>query len=90
MNTPKLNELQKIAFLKDPDYAFVVRGEMINLLRLEFRSLFERGGVYYSIYDQIENEEEFDMPHKSEEDIKILVLYFDDSVLDLMGEILKI
>ncbi len=37
------------------------------------------GGIYYSVYDRKDNEDEV-----------IVVTYVDDTLLDVMGEILKI
>ena len=59
------------------------------MLRLELDSLVSRGGVFYSIFDKIEKEEDFDKTERTT-DTMMVVLYFDDSVVDLMGEILEI
>ena len=48
-----------------------------------------RGGVYYSIYDQINTQDDFNKTTRTH-DTMMVVLYFDDSVIDLMGEILGI
>ena len=47
------------------------------------------GGVYYSVFDKIETEEDFDKTKRGS-DTMMVVLYFDDTVIDLMGEILGI
>ena len=48
-----------------------------------------RGGVYYSVYDKIETHEDFNKTTR-EADTMIVVLYFDDSVIDQMAEMLGI
>lgn len=52
-------------------------------------SLVERGGVYYSIYDKIESDEDFNKETRGSDQM-MLVLYFDDSVIDTMAEIINI
>ena len=83
-----------MAHYKTPDYCFITRGDTINILRLELNSLVSRGGVFYSIYDLIEKPEDFDKTIETRgddtNDTMIVVLYFDDSVIDLMGEILEV
>ena len=59
------------------------------MLRLELDSLVSRGGIYYSIFDKIEKDEDFYKEERGS-DTMMVVLYFDDSVVDLMGEILKV
>lgn len=49
---------------------------MLPILRIELDSLIREGGVYYSVFDKI-----------SDPDTKIVVLFFDDSLIDLMAEI---
>ena len=49
---------------------------MLPILRLELDSLIRDGGVYFSVFDRIEDK-----------DTKMVVLYFDDSLIDLMAEI---
>jgi len=45
--------------------------------------------VYYSIFDKIEDKDDFEKTHRGN-DLMMIVLYFDDAVIDLMGEILEI
>mmetsp|Transcript_4213 Transcript_4213/g.5237 ORF Transcript_4213/g.5237 Transcript_4213/m.5237 type:complete len:88 (-) Transcript_4213:2273-2536(-) len=80
---------QKLAHFKSPDYCIVVRADTLFLFLSQLRSLVSRGGVYYSIYDKIETPEDFNKMTRSM-DTMMVVLYFDDSVIDLMGEILNI
>ena len=80
---------QKLAHYETPDYCFVTRADTLQALRLELDSLVSRGGVYYSIFDKIDAPEDFEKKERTT-DTMILVLYFDDSVVDLMGEILQI
>ena len=56
-------------------------------MRLELDSLVSRGGVYYSIYDKVSKPDDF-MKENRTSDLMMVVLYFDDSVVDLMAEIL--
>ena len=80
---------QRLAHYKTPDYCLVTRADTLALLRLELDSLVSRGGVFYSIFDQVENPEDFDKTERTT-DKMMVVLYFDDSVIDLMGEILSV
>jgi len=80
---------QKLAHFKSPDYCIVTRADTLNMLLAALNSLVSRGGVYYSIYDNIETPEDF-YKTKRAADTMVVVLYFDDSVIDLMGEILGI
>lgn len=59
------------------------------MLLSQIHSLVSRGGVYYSIYDKINAPADFIKEIRTH-DTMIIVLYFDDSVIDLMGEILGI
>ena len=54
-----LTKKQKIAHYEPPDYCFVTRADTLQLLRMELSSLVARGGIYYSIYDKIEEPEDF-------------------------------
>ena len=87
--TKLLSEKQKIANYEDADYCFITSKKTIALLLMELRPLFERGGVYYKIYNKIDAEEDF---LRSPKDVKkqILVIFFDDSVIDTMAERMKI
>ena len=69
----------------------MTRADTLSVLRLELDSLVSRGGVYYSIFDKIEAPEDFNKSHTERgTDTMMVVLYFDDSVIDLMGEILNV
>jgi len=48
-----------------------------------------RGGVYYSIFDKIEKPEDFEKVQRGT-DTMMIVLYFDDAVIDLMGETMQL
>ena len=48
-----------------------------------------RGGVYYSIFDKIEAPEDFKKVNRGS-DPMMVVLYFDDSIVDMMGEIIHV
>ena len=90
----ELTRKQKLAHYDTPDYCIVTRADTVNVLRLQLDSLVSRGGIYYSVFDKIEEEEDFKKAEegtkRGETDTIVLVLYFDDSVIDLMGEILEV
>lgn len=85
----ELTRKQKLAHYKTPDYCIVTRADTLAVLRVELDSLVSRGGVYYSIFDKIEAPEDFEKMER-DDDVMIIVLYFDDSVIDLMAEILGV
>ena len=85
----ELTKKQKLAHYQTPDYCIVTRADTLQVLRLELDSLVRKGGVYYSIFDKIDEPEDFNKT-RSGGDLMMIVLYFDDSVVDLMGEILGI
>ena len=69
----------------------MTRALTLNILLLELDSLLSRGGVYYSIYDHVKKLEDFDKIQETKHyDVMFVVLHFDDSVIDLMGEILEV
>ena len=89
--TKDLKRKQKIAHYKSPDYCIVTRADTIKILRLELDSLVSRGGVFYSIFDHIVEPEDFNKTKETRgSDTLIMVIYFDDSVIDLMGEIFEV
>ena len=59
------------------------------MLRLELDDLVSRGGIYYSIFPKVDEPVDFYKEDRGS-DTMMVVLYFDDSVIDLMGEILKV
>ena len=70
---------QKKALYNDGDWCFLVTKETWPILRMEMDDLIRRGGVYFSLFK------------KENDDNKIaVVIYIEDSVLDLMAEIMKI
>lgn len=89
INTDELTLRQKLAHYQSPDHCIVVRADTIYLFLSQLQSLLSRGGVYYSIFDKIACAEDFEKTSR-EADTMMVVLYFDDSVIDLMGEILNI
>lgn len=68
----------------------MTRADTLQLLRIALDSLVSRGGVYYSIFDKVEKPEDFDKTDREKHDVILIVLYFDDSVIDLMGEIINV
>jgi len=87
--TKELTRKQVLAHYKTPDYCIITRADTLSLLRLELDSLVSRGGIYYSLFDKIETPEDFEKVERGA-DTMMVVLYFDDSVIDLMGEIMGI
>lgn len=76
MRTAPISVNEKIAHYNDADYCFITRKEMLPILRIEIDSLIRDGGVYYSVFDK-----------KDDPEVQIVVLYFEDSYIDLMAEI---
>ena len=62
------------------DYCFVVQREYMSTMREALEPLLKSGGIYYSTYPRKDN------PN----DEVVMVLYVDDILLDVMGEMLKI
>ena len=85
----QLTKKQKLAHYKAPDYCIVTKADTLKVLRVELDSLVQRGGVYYSIFDKVNAPEDFDKTER-DNDTMMVVLYFDDSVIDLMAEILGV
>ena len=85
----ELTKKQKLAHYLTPDYCIVTRFDTLQVLRLELDSLVSRGGVYYSIFDKVKKPEDFQKEERTS-DLMMVVLYFDDSVVDLMAEILNV
>ena len=50
--SPSLNDKQRLAFYRDPDYCFVTTKEMLPILKMELDSLLREKGVYYSVFDK--------------------------------------
>jgi hypothetical protein len=61
-DTELLNVKQKIANYQDADYCIVTYRKTLPLLLMELRPLFERGGVFYKIYNKINSVEDLDKP----------------------------
>ena len=78
--TKRLSKKQKVAFYNDPDYCFVVQREYMSTMREALDPLLKSGGIYYSSFPRKDN---------PNEEI-VMVLYVDDILLDVMGEMLKI
>ena len=87
-STNLINRKQKLANYDDPDYCFLVKKQYMGLVLLELKPLFERGGVYFKIYNKIDKVDDFDNPAGFVER-QTLLLFFDDSVIDMMGERMK-
>ena len=85
----ELTRKQKLAHYETPDYCFVARADTVSVLRLELDSLVRRGGVFYSIFPKVSTPEDFTKEDRGT-DKMMVVLYFDDAVIDMMGEILKV
>jgi len=74
-----LSKKQKIAFYNDPDYCFIVQKAYMNTMREALEPLMKSGGIYYSTY-----------PCDSNPDELIVVIYVDDTLLDVMAELLRV
>ena len=77
--TKRLSKKQRMAFYADPDYCFVVQKDYMATMREALDPLLKSGGIFYSTF-----------PRDNEEHELILVVYVDDILLDVMGEILKV
>ena len=62
-----------------PDYAFVVKRTSIEVFKFELKFLLETGGSYYEIYDR-----------DADIDTNLVILFFEDSILDTMAETMKL
>lgn len=78
-STPHLSKKEKLAFYDDPDYVFIVDKKRMNIIRQSLENLCSSGGVFYTTYDRDDNPDE-----------KIVVIFFDDIMIDLMGELLQV
>ncbi len=58
-STKLIGNKKKMANYEDADYCFLTSKKTIALLLMELRPMFERGGVYYKIYNKIDSEEDF-------------------------------
>ena len=76
LTTKNLTTKEKLAFYEDADYCFVTKEEMLPILKMELDSIIRDGGVYYNVYNKIDDPE-----------TKIVVLFFDDFTIDLQAEI---
>lgn len=65
---------------KHPDYAFVTREETLEILLTELKTLALKGGVYYEVFDKLD----------CKEPTKIVVVFFEDRVFDVMAEIMGV
>ena len=76
LKTAPISTKEKLAFYNDADYCFVTESKMWPILRIELDSLIREGGVYYSVINRLNDPEHV-----------LVVLFFDDSLIDLMAEI---
>ena len=67
------------SYFKKPDIALVVDIESVSILESELSNLIKFGGFYYEV-----------LSRKSDLTTKIIVLFFDDVLLDKSAEIMKI
>jgi len=89
--TKELSVQQKLAHYRSPDYCLVTRFNTLKLLRHALEPLVSRGGLFYSIFAKVEAPGDL-MVGKTRlaEDVMMVVLYFSDSEIDLMAEILGV
>jgi hypothetical protein len=71
--------LLKDRLYQHPDYAFVVKRTSIEVFKFELKFLLETGGSYYEIYDR-----------DADIDTNLVILFFEDSILDTMAETMKL
>jgi hypothetical protein len=64
-----------------PDIALVVKKTGLQTLMKDLKSLIEVGGFYYEV---------FDLKHPRDKDKQVVVLFFDDSLIDLTAEMVKL
>lgn len=76
LRSARLSHLEKVAFYDESDYCFVCSREMFPILRTEMDSLLREGNVYYMKVDKMDDP-----------DTVMVVLTFDDSLVDLLAEI---
>ena len=55
LKTSPLSVSEKLAFYKDADYCMVTTKEMLPILKLELDSLIREGGVFYSVFDKLDD-----------------------------------
>lgn len=77
--TNMLSQKEKLAYFSDPNYCFVIKKDNMRIMRQSLDNLTHSGGVFYSVYDRDNSTDE-----------AIVLVYFDDIMLDLMGELLEV
>jgi len=55
----ELTRKQKLAHYATPDYCIITRADTVNVLRLSLDGLVSRGGIYYSVFDLVNEEADF-------------------------------
>lgn len=73
-------KIHKKRFYKQPDLALVVTKKTFSILKRDLESLISKGGVYYEV---------FDMANQEKSEKQVVVIFIDDSMLDLMAETMK-
>ena len=86
----ELNQKQKLAHYRTPDYCIVTKAETLGLLLLELESLTEDEGVFYNLYCHVKHESDFDKKDFNADDLISVVIFFDDPKIDHMAEKLKV
>jgi hypothetical protein len=62
---------------KVPDMALVVTKKTLPILERDLESMVNKGGVYYEV---------FDMANEEKSGKQVVVIFVDDSMLDLLAE----
>ena len=70
---------RKRVLMKHADYCFVTRTDTLGIFTKEIDPLVRKGGVYYDVFDK-----------EGDGNKKIVVVYFEDEVIDFMAEILQV
>lgn len=65
---------------KVPDIALIVTESTFPILKRDLESMVIKGGVYYEV---------FDMANETKSKKQVVVIFVDDSMLDLLAEQLK-
>ena len=79
----------KLDLIENADYCIVTREQTLDLLLLNLNQLCKFGGVYYEVFDKviIDPKEMLEAEAHPNKRLKMIVLFFEDSWLDLRAEI---
>jgi hypothetical protein len=69
---------------------FLTTKKTLGILLRELHPLVERGGVHYDVFDKLMSDEEKKKTVDDKDVLKYVVVYFEDSFLDLMAEVFHV